>query len=391
MSKRANGEGTIYKNEAKGLWCGQLSVRDETTGKLKRKVVYGKTQKIVREKLDKLKEQKSSGINLVDKPQTIQEILTQAIDYQHATNELSDTSYRRKRETLKILERYYFVTSKTVDKVTPADITDFLIKITDYSNSVISKAYELLNFAFKQAVFKGYINYNPLDNKQQFKRPQSKKQNKKVVAFTLAEQKDFISALLADERVKYKEQMLISLFTGARMGEINALTVSDINFSNNTINIVRTISKDSNDRPIIGATTKTYAGLRTLHPTAEIMQIIRQRINNIAPDALLFTDKNGRLITTNQVNMEFKRFCKAHNIGKGYDVNQHMLRHTFATRAIESGMPAPVLQKILGHTDIKTTINTYCDVFTEYEQKHINAQTEYLKQNGLSIATIKAE
>lgn len=391
MSKRANGEGTIYKNEAKGLWCGQLSVRDETTGKLKRKVVYGKTQKIVREKLDKLKEQKSSGINLVDKPQTIQEILTQAIDYQHATNELSDTSYRRKRETLKILERYYFVTSKTVDKVTPADITDFLIKITDYSNSVISKAYGLLNFAFKQAVFKGYINYNPLDNKQQFKRPQSKKQNKKVVAFTLAEQKDFISALLADERVKYKEQMLISLFTGARMGEINALTVSDINFSNNTINIVRTISKDSNDRPIIGATTKTYAGLRTLHPTAEIMQLIKQRIKTITPDALLFTDKNGRLITTNQVNMEFKQFCKAHNIGKGYDVNQHMLRHTFATRAIESGMPAPVLQKILGHTDIKTTINTYCDVFTEYEQKHINAQTEYLKQNGLSIATIKAE
>ena len=175
------------------------------------------------------------------------------------------------------------------------------------------------------------------------------------------------------------------------MGEINALTVSDINFSNNTINIVRTISKDSNDRPIIGATTKTYAGLRTLHPTAEIMQLIKQRIKTITPDALLFTDKNGRLITTNQVNMEFKRFCKAHNIGKGYDVNQHMLRHTFATRAIESGMPAPVLQKILGHTDIKTTINTYCDVFTEYEQKHINAQTEYLKQNGLSIATIKAE
>lgn len=385
MSKRANGEGTIYKNEAKGLWCGQLSVRNEATGKLKRKVVYGKTQKIVREKLEKLKEQKSGGINLVDKPQTIQEILTQAIDYQHATNELSDTSYRRKKETLKILERYYFVTSKTVDKVTPADITDFLIKITDYSNSVISKAYGLLNFAFKQAAFKGYINCNPLDNKQQFKRPQSKKQNKKVVAFTLAEQKDFISALLADERVRYKEQMLISLFTGARMGEINALTVSDINFNDNTITIARTISKDSNDRPIIGTTTKTYAGLRTLHPTAEIMQIIRQRINTITPDALLFTDKNGRLITTNQVNMEFKRFCKAHNIGKGYDVNQHMLRHTFATRAIESGMPAPVLQKILGHTDIKTTINTYCDVFTEYEQKHINAQTEYLKQNGLSI------
>lgn len=386
--KRANGEGTIYKNEAKGLWCGQLSVRDEQTGKLKRKVVYGKTQKAVREKLEKLKEQKSSGINLIDKAQTIQAILTQAIEYQHATNELSDVSYRRKKETLKILERYYFVTGKSVDKVTAADITEFLIDITEYSNSVISKAYGLLHSAFKQAVFQGFINYNPLDNKQQFKKPTSKKLNKKVTAFTISEQKDFINTLLSDDKVKYKEQMLLSLFTGARMGEINALTVSDINFADGTITISKTVSRDKDDRPIIGKTTKTYAGQRTLRPSAEVMQLIRQHISVISPSALIFTDKGGRIITTNQVNMEFKRFCQKYEISKGYDVNQHMLRHTYATRCIESGMPAPVLQKLLGHTDIKTTINTYCDVFTEYEQKHIDAQTAYLRENGLSLESV---
>ena len=385
MAKRANGEGTIYKNEQKKLWCGQLSIRDETTGKLKRKVVYGKTQKIVRAKLDKLKEQKNGGVNLIEKSQTIQEVLKKAIDYQHATNELSDVSYHRKKETLKIIERYFFATDKTIDEVTPSDISDFLIGITDYSNSVISKAYGLLNFAFKQAIFRGYINYNPLDNKQQFKKPQSKKQNKKVSAFTISEQKSFIAALMNDSKVRYREQMLISLYTGARMGEINALKVNDINFAENTISISKTISKDANDRPIIGKTTKTYAGCRTLHVGNEIITLLKKCITNISPDALLFTAKNGTLVTTNQVNMEFKRFCKTYKISKGYDVNQHMLRHTYATRAIESGMPAPVLQKILGHTDIKTTINTYCDVFTEYEQKHLNAQSDYLKNNGLNI------
>lgn len=386
--KRANGEGTIYKNEVKNLWCAQLSVRDETTGKLKRKVVYGKTQKAVKEKLEKLKSQKNSGINLIDKSQTIQDIVKQAIEYQKATNEISGVTYHRKVETLKILERYYFVTSKTVDKITSSDLTDFLIDITDYSNSVISKAYGLLNFALKQAVFKGYINYNPLDNKQLYKKPTSKKPTKKVTAFTLSEQKEFLSALLPHKNVRYKEQMLISLYTGARMGEINALMLRDIDFTDNTININKTISKDEQDKPIIGKTTKTYAGQRVLHVSSDIMQLLKSTISNLNPDELIFRAKNGTIVTTDQVNAEFKRFCKKHNICNGKPVNQHMLRHTYATRCIESGMPAPVLQKLLGHTDIKTTINTYCDVFTEYEQKHLDAQSEYLKSNGLSISAV---
>lgn len=46
-----------------------------------------------------------------------------------------------------------------------------------------------------------------------------------------------------------------------------------------------------------------------------------------------------------------------------------MLRHTFATRSMESGMAYDVLQKMIGHKSIKTTIDTYCDVFEANEQK----------------------
>ncbi len=225
--KRANGEGTIYKNELKNLWCGQLSVHDPQTGKLKRKVVYGKTQKEVKKKLEELKALNNQGINLIEKHESICEIIEKTIQYQFATNELSESSYKRKMETFKILQKYYF-TSIPIDKVTSDDIREMFKDITNYSNSVISKIYTLLNMAFKQGVYKGYIKINPLDNKQQLKKPTSQKLTKKISAFTVSEQKEFLEHLLADEHTRYKEQMLLSLYTGMRMGEVNALTVQDI-------------------------------------------------------------------------------------------------------------------------------------------------------------------
>ena len=66
-------------------------------------------------------------------------------------------------------------------------------------------------------------------------------------------------------------------------------------------------------------------------------------------------------------------------------ITLHSLRHTYATRCIEAGMPANVLQKLLGHTDIKVPMNTYADVFDRYRDREIEKVNAYMQSLGLTL------
>lgn len=88
---------------------------------------------------------------------------------------------------------------------------------------------------------------------------------------------------------------------------------------------------------------------------------------------LFYDDKAKKVITTSQVNMQLQRILDKHDIIDDKIFTKVLLlslRHTYLMRCIEAGMTAEVLRELLGHIDIRITINTYTDVFDKFHSEN---------------------
>ena len=375
------GEGSIYYVKSRNRYAGQVNI--EIDGQPERRTVYGKTEREVKNKLMELQVQAKAGnLEPKKKPQivTIYDLAEKMIGDQLALNEIRQSSYDRKMATLKMLDG---ISDQQLVEVTEDDLIEYFRSVLSYSQSCINKIYQLLGAVFLKAINKNIIEINPLKN---IRRPKSKQRKIPVRALTVAEQGKLLNVLKTED-VRYSEIMLLSMFTGMRIGEVCALTVEDINFKDNTITVSKTVSRGEYGKTIV-CDTKTDAGMRTLHINHDVAEFLRTCIGE-KDFGLLFKSSNNKLVTTNQVNYAYAKVLKDHNIvdnsvyGK---VDLHSLRHTYATRCIEAGMPAKVLQQILGHTDISITLDVYCSVFKKYSDEHLAVADEYMKANNLEIA-----
>ena len=98
-------------------------------------------------------------------------------------------------------------------------------------------------------------------------------------------------------------------------------------------------------------------------------------------EKLLFKPSNKSYVDRADVNKTLKLVLK-YNFGIN-DITTHSLRHTYGTRCIEAGMQPVVLQRLMGHTDISTTLNTYTDVLNDFKNEEIEKVNQYYLQKDL--------
>lgn len=392
--KNKRGEGTIYYDRSHDLWVGQVPTVYKENGKKAKLTVYGKTPREARDNLETAKLEKHFLLFFKPDEVTIGQVAKHYVDSKFKMNEIEPRTYRRYTDMLKRLES---ISDTRIIDANAEMLLEFLQTQLDYSQSSIRKIKELLYNIFEQAIHMGVIKDNPM---KYVKTPKSNKKTKVVRALTIEEQIK-LTNVLVEHKPTYWEQMLISLYTGMRMGEVNALTYNDINLYFGFIFVCKTVTHDEHERPYINHKPKTDAGKRQLPINNTIKSLIielKSRQTEENGDELIFHPKlyshinKDKIVSTSTVNDTFKRILKKYDIldkSMVGAVSLHSLRHTYATRCVEANISVKVLQVLLGHTEIETTLDIYTTIFPDYKDSSVTIVDDYLNNLNLFEKPLK--
>ena len=228
----------------------------------------------------------------------------------------------------------------------------------------------VLKSSLKYAMNEGMMQQVNLD----FVYPKSQKK-KRIYIFTKRQQKK-ITEYAIENLNPTNIGILLSLYTGIRIGELCALKWSDIDFKNNIIHINKTLQRiytknenNESEAKIIISTPKTISSNRDIPINKELADLIKpfktDSRHYILTSSLECTEPRG-------YRKHFYTMLSRLNL-KIKTITFHSLRHTFASNCINLGIDYKTVSELLGHSNINITLNLYVHPNLSQKKKCINS------------------
>lgn len=466
MRKRANGEGTLYKtiqkkdrkkyrlkeecktckncknrelcdnrvgtkkcekclkctdclNYCDRFYCNIYHSAQATINGKQKTIATGKKQKEVNkkktEKLSKIDNGKYVGKNDI----TLSQQLRNTMKKNFENEEMGDNTYNRNLETIVGIEKKCpHIAFKKLQEITEDDILEILRANKKNSQSVIEKAYDIMNVSLERSIKDKLIesDKNPIAD---LKRTSilSEKDKKTAIPFTVEETQtlfkyiDKHSENLVDEKAKIDSKSIKNLIKlnfafGTRCGELCAIDINKhIDFKAKKLIVERTLTRNNQKQIIIGKYTKTGKKAKKrgdkdrrevpfdlIYSECEVENILKEQIGiakniNGNTDNLLFCNKDGSYIDVKHITCIFKKICR--QAGIKLDLISgcyiHMTKHTVVTRLIESDMNIYAISKVVG-TSRAVLEKTYAHILDDFvarelEKSKQNREEQYLQFN----------
>lgn len=235
------------------------------------------------------------------------------------------------------------------------------LKAQTGADKTVANAWGVLASMLKTAVADGHLDRSPAAGVKLPRRTSHERAEHRYL--TAAE----IRQVITDTPERYKPLVWTLAGTGARWGEVTALTVGDVDLAARTISITKAWKRDPAASWYVGP-TKTRRSKRTVTLPAEVVEALEPLVAGRKRGELVFTNRNGDPVKHQPFYREHwvPRTRKSDGARVGCTANLadprpriHDLRHTHVALLIAGGVSLPVIQARLGHEKITTTIDTY--------------------------------
>lgn len=402
--RRKDSKGRVLKENETQRPDGTYSYRWRTTDG-KRHAVYGRTLEELREKEQAVLRDKSDGIRTNAQKVTLNDIFDMWVQLKKGLKENTFQNYIYMYEQFarNDIGQLKIITLKR------SDIRRYYNRLIDercLKIATVDNIHTVLHQVIDIAVEDGYLRNNISDNALKELKQARNLFTEKRKALTVKEQNLFMDYIKGSPMYQHWYPIFaLMLGTGLRVGEATGLRWEDVDFENNTISVNHTLVYFNHSKGgcYFGINTpKTRAGERTVPMIDSVKEALLQEKKNqnlagIKCNArvdgftdFIFVNRFGNVQHQGTLNKALRRIIRDCNdevleSGKANAVllpkfSCHTLRHTFTTRLCESGINIKVIQSVLGHADISTTLDIYADVTKDLKKAEMQTFEDFMNK-----------